>query len=91
MPQLPSSRKALRQSLKRRDANRAKKKAIKLASRAALDVAKAGSAEDLATAMAAAQKAIDKAAKRNVIHKGAAARRKSRLMKRAAALQATKG
>jgi small subunit ribosomal protein S20 len=89
MPQLPSSRKALRQSLKRRDRNRAKKKQMKLAARAVVDAAKAGNADDMAAAVVLAQKSLDKAAKTNVIHKKTAARRKSRLMKRAQALLAT--
>lgn len=83
MPQLPSSRKSLRQSLRRRERNRARKKAAKLAIRAVVDAAKAGDAESLSAKVAQAQKALDKAAQRNVIHKNAAARRKSRMMKRA--------
>ena len=55
---------------------------MKLASRAALDAAKAGDTEKLDAAAVAAQKAIDKAAQGGTIHKKKAARRKSRLMKR---------
>jgi small subunit ribosomal protein S20 len=45
--------------------------------------------DDAATLLQAAQKRIDKAATKGVIHKNAAARRKSRLMKRVARAGAT--
>lgn len=82
MPQLPSSRKSLRQSLKRRDKNRARKKAMRLAVRAAVDVARGDDKQALPVAVSAAQKALDKAARSGAIHPKAAARRKSRMMKR---------
>ena len=90
MPQLPSSKKSLRQSLKRRDRNRARKKAVKLTSRAVMDAMQAGETGDLQSAVSAAQKAVDKAARCGAIHRKKAARRKSRLAKRLnAASQAT--
>ena len=82
MPQLPSSEKAQRQSLKRRDRNRARKRTMKLTRRTAVDLAVAGDAENLPAAISAAQKAADKAARSGAIHKKTAARRKSRMMKR---------
>lgn len=88
MPQTRSMRKALRQSLKRRDRNRALKVAAKQARRALLDNLASASPEQNAERMSAAQKALDKAAKRNVIHPNTAARRKSRLAKKVVAAQA---
>lgn len=82
MPQLLSSKKRLRQSIKRRDRNRATRKTVKLAMRAAVDAAKAGDADALQPAVQAAQKAIDKAVKRGALHKNTAGRRKSRLLLR---------
>lgn len=80
-------RKALRQSLKRRDRNRTWKVAAKQARRALLDNLTSATAEQNAERMSAAQKALDKAAKRNVIHPNTAARRKARLSKKVAAAQ----
>ncbi|NPV48199.1 MAG: 30S ribosomal protein S20 [Armatimonadetes bacterium] len=87
MPQTRSMRKALRQSLKRRDRNRAWKVAAKQARRALLDNLASATPEQNAERMSAAQKALDKAAKRNVIHPNTAARRKSRLARKVAAAQ----
>lgn len=88
MPQTRSMRKALRQSLKRRDRNRALKVAAKQARRALLDNLASATPEQNAERMSAVQKALDKAAKRNVIHPNTAARRKSRLAKKVVAAQA---
>ncbi|NSW57235.1 MAG: 30S ribosomal protein S20 [Armatimonadetes bacterium] len=89
MPQLPSMRKRLRQAQVRTERNRAKKKAMRLAIRKVLDAARANDADALAAAIPAAQKAIDKCAKVNAIHKNMAARRKSRMMKRVASLMSS--
>ncbi len=88
MPQLQSSKKRLRQTVVRTERNRARRKTMKLAARAALEAARAGDQEGLKEAIAAAQKAFDKAAKVGAIHKGKAARRKSRLMKQIVKLSA---
>ncbi len=80
-------RKALRQSLKRRDRNRTWKVAAKQARRALLDNLNTAAPGENAQRMSVAQKALDKAAKRNVIHPNTAARRKARLAKRVAAVQ----
>ncbi len=50
----------------------------------------AGAATDARTATLEAVSALDKAAEKGVIHKNNAARRKSRLMKKLAALEAKK-
>jgi small subunit ribosomal protein S20 len=75
---IKSGLKHLRKSLKRRAANMAVKSRVKTLVRAA-----SGRPE----AIPAAQKALDKAAARGIIHRNTAARRKSRLMRRAAAAQ----
>lgn len=71
-----SGLKHLRKSAKRRAANVAVKSRVKTLIR---------SAGEQPAMMAAAQAALDKAAARGVIHPNAAARKKSRLMRRAAA------
>lgn len=88
MPQTASMRKSLRQSLKRRDRNRVWKVRVKQAKRALLDNVKTATVEESAERMSAAQKALDKAAKRNIVHPNTAARRKSRMAKKVAAAQA---
>ncbi len=79
-------KKRLRQSLRRRARNLARKKAIKASIRRTLDAVQVGDVATAKEALAAAFKALDKAAKRGVIHKKKAARQKSRLAKRLAAL-----
>jgi small subunit ribosomal protein S20 len=75
MPNKQAAKKALRQTKKHAILNQARRDAYKNAIKKAL---KANSAE----AIQAAQKALDKAAKRGVIAKNAAARKLSRLMKK---------
>ena len=81
-----SAMKRARQSEKRRLRNRffrgAARKAISKA-RVAIDT---GETPEAREAVILAVKALDKAAEKGVIHKNNAARRKSRLMKRLAAL-----
>ncbi len=90
-PRHRSALKALRQSLRRRDRNREVKKGVRLAARAVTEAAAAKDAGRLVELMASASAAIDKAARRGTIHWKAAARRKSRLAKRAAAQPAPAG
>jgi len=76
--------KRLRQARKRTERN----KTVRSRARSAVRVAResvAEGAESVTADVTAAQKALDKAAKRHIIHPRAAARRKSRLMKYAAA------
>jgi len=88
MPQTRSMRKALRQSLKRRQGNRAWKVRVKSARRALLDNLETATPEDTAANLRTAQKMIDKAAKRHILHPNTAARRKARLAQKVAAAQA---
>ncbi len=62
--------------------NRKRRKAMKDAVRLVLDAARAGDEDAVREAMPEAQKAIDKAAKRGILHKNTADRRKSRLVAR---------
>jgi len=73
MPNLASAKKRLRQSAKRTLRNQIAKTRIKTETKKVL----AGEAS-----LGAAQSVIDRAAAKGIIHKNAAARRKSRLAKR---------
>jgi|LSQX01.3.fsa_nt_gb small subunit ribosomal protein S20 len=88
MPQIRSMKKRLRQSLKRRDRNRQMKVKVKATRRTLLDNLSTATAEESLARLTEAQKALDKAAKRGVLHANAAARRKAKLATRVAALQA---
>ncbi len=76
MPQIKSRKKDLRQARARHQRNLGVKRAYKSAVRAARDLGQPEAPE-----VAAAYKALDKAAKTHVLHPRAAARRKARLMK----------
>ena len=73
-------------SEKARQANKGKKGAMRTAEKR---VRKAEGAEEIQAALAAASKRIDKAGKAGILHKNAAARRKSRLAKAAGKLAAS--
>ena len=81
MPIKASAKKELRKALKRRVLNVARAKAVKDASKKIKKLVAAGSKEEAKKLISAAYQAIDKAAKRGVIKKNTAARKKSRLMK----------
>jgi small subunit ribosomal protein S20 len=70
-----------KQNEKRRARNKAVRSELKTRVKRAITTAEAGSA-DAADAAASAAKRIDKAATKGVIHRNAAARRKSRLARR---------
>jgi len=75
-------KKHLRQTRTRTLRNRMRKQAVKQSVRQVLDAARAGDAESAQIALTEAQKAIDKAVQRGVLHRHTAARRKSRLVAR---------
>ncbi len=77
-----SALKRHRQSLKRRLRNKAKKSAIKTLSKKAVLLAQEGKVEEALKIMRQAQSLIDKAAKGSTLHKNAASRKKSRLMRK---------
>jgi small subunit ribosomal protein S20 len=76
-----------RQNEKRRLRNKAVRSEVRTRTKSAVDLATT-EAEDAADALRLALKRIDKAASAGVIHKNQAANRKSRLMRRIAALSA---
>lgn len=81
MPIKASAKKEFRKALKRRILNVTRAKAVKNTTKKIQKLIAAGSKEDAAKLMSEAYQAIDKAAKRGIIKKNAAARKKSRLMK----------
>jgi small subunit ribosomal protein S20 len=80
MPNTKSAKKALRQNTKRRLLNRSQRSALRTAVKKARTAAAEG-APDVAEALKLASKRLDQAAAKNLIHKNAAARTKSRLAK----------
>ncbi len=81
MPIKASAKKELRKALKRRVLNVARQKAVKDATKKIKKLLVSGAKDEAKKLISAAYQAIDKAAKRGVIKKNAAARKKSRLMK----------
>jgi small subunit ribosomal protein S20 len=80
-----SAIKQVRKSEKRRVRNRGVRTRVRTASKAVLQ---ASTVELAGQALPIAQSVIDKAAKRGIVHRNAAARRKSRLAKRHNAMRA---
>lgn len=81
-----SARKRVRQNQRRSERNRPFRTRAARAVRDAREAIDAG-ADDAAERVREAQAALDRAARRNVIHANAAARRKSRLVSRLKAAQ----
>jgi small subunit ribosomal protein S20 len=82
MPHTSSAEKALRQTEKRRERNRATKKAIKQQIKKFLALLKDGTPEQKTAEFKICVKKLDKAASKRVIHKNAASRKKSQLAKK---------
>ena len=82
MANIQSQKKRNRQNEKRRVRNKGVRSELKTRVKVAVEAVANGDA-GAAEAVKAAQKRIDKAGSKGVIHKNAAARRTSRLMKRA--------
>jgi small subunit ribosomal protein S20 len=81
MPNTASAKKRLRQNEKLRIHNRAKKSALRTQIRKVREAVQAGDTEKSQAELRLTQKRIDQAAAKNLIHKNAAARTKSRLVK----------
>jgi small subunit ribosomal protein S20 len=81
MPITRSAKKALRQSIRKRQQNLQKKEAYKNAVKKIKNLVAAGKIDEAKTIIPSAYKALDKAAKTGVIKKNAASRIKSRLMR----------
>ena len=88
MANIKSQIKRNKQNEKRRLANKAVSSELKTRVKSAVKAAETG-AEDLVERQRIAQKRIDMAAAKGVIHKNAASRRKSRLAKQIARLSAS--
>lgn len=86
MPNTKSAQKAMRQSRRRNAINLRTKSKYKSAVKATRAHLTAGSAKDAAESLKKAMSALDKAVKKNVLHKNTASRRKSRMAKALAKL-----
>ena len=87
MPQSASAKKRVRQNTRRADRNRPYRTRAAHAVRDARDAIEDGNPE-AAGYVREAQAALDQAARRNIMHPNAAARRKSRLVRALKAMQA---
>ena len=81
-----SQEKRNRQNEKRRLANKAVRSELKTRSRRAIEAAESGDADAAAAALRDAQRRIDTATSKGVLHRNTAARRKSRLERRVRSL-----
>lgn len=81
MPNTKSAIKAARQNITRRERNIASLDKIRKAAKNVKKLAAAGQLDEATKALKEAYAALDKAAKKNVIHKNNASRKKSRLAK----------
>ncbi len=88
MPNIKSVKKDVIRSRQRNLRNRSAKSAMKTFVKKANAAIASGDAAAVAPILSQTVSVLDKTAKRGIIHKNAAARRKSRLMRRAAALTA---
>ena len=84
MPNIKSVTKDVIRSRQRRERNNAAKSRMKTFVRKASLAIRAGDVAEITKTLSETISVIDRTAKRGIIHKNAAARRKSRLMKRAA-------
>ncbi|MCC6730483.1 MAG: 30S ribosomal protein S20 [Chthonomonadales bacterium] len=91
MPNIKSMIKDVKKSRKNRLRNVAAKSAMKTHIKKAKAAIEGGDAAAVPAAMREALSVIDKTAERGIIHRNAAARRKSRLMRRAHRAQAGGG
>ena len=82
MPQIKSSIRSVKTDAERRAKNFAVKSTVKTAVRKTVENVAAGKVEEAATLLAKAASTIDKAVSKGVLHKNAAARKKSRLAKK---------
>ncbi len=78
MPQIRSAKKRMRQAQARNERNRVQRARLRSAIK---KVRTAASREEAAQALSAAERLIDRAGRKNLIHRNAAARYKSRLHK----------
>jgi small subunit ribosomal protein S20 len=84
---IKSQMKRIKTNEKARQRNKAVKSALKTAIRRTREAVEAGDVQKAAAAQAIAAKSLDKAVSKGVIHKNAAANKKSALAKKVAGLQ----
>ncbi|MEN6413303.1 MAG: 30S ribosomal protein S20 [Veillonellales bacterium] len=82
MPNIKSSERSVKTDAERRSRNFPVKSALKTISRKVVESVEAGNADEAKTLLTKASSAIDKAVVKGVIHKNAAARKKSRLARK---------
>ena len=82
MPNIKSSVRSVKTDAERRAKNFAVRSTVKTATRKTVEAINGKQADEAKTLLTTAVSTIDKAAKKGVIHKNAAARKKSRLMKK---------
>ncbi len=82
MPNIKSSVRSVKTDAERRARNFSVKTAVKSSSRKVLEAVEAGKVEEAKTLLTEASSIIDKAVAKGVIHKNAAARKKSRLTRK---------
>lgn len=86
MPNIKSSIRSVKTGAERRAKNAPIKAALRNASRKVVALTETGAQEDAKATLATASGLIDKAARKGIIHKNAAARKKSRLAKKVNAM-----
>ena len=86
MPNIKSSIRSVKTDAERRAKNAPIKAALRNASRRVVALTETGAQEDAKATLATASGLIDKAARKGIIHKNAAARKKSRLAKKVNAM-----
>jgi len=82
LPNIKSSERSVITDAKRRAENFAVKSTVKTVSRKLVESVSAGKADEAKALLTKASSTIDKAAAKGVIHKNAAARKKSRLARK---------
>ncbi len=87
MPNIKSAKKRLRQTASRTSRNRSAKRAVRSQVKKVLLAVKAGNVEQAEAEYLVTQKKLDRAGARNLIHRNAAARLKSRLSGKIKALK----
>ncbi len=87
MPSTNSSKKRLRQNISHRARNLATKRAIRTQCRKVREAIQTGNADEAEKEFRLAAKGLDRAGSRNIIHRNAAARTKSRLSAKIKALK----
>ena len=87
MPIINSAKKRLRQNIAGRERNRSIKRAVRTQCRKVREAVDAGNLELAETEFRLAAKNLDRAGARNIIHRNAAARTKSRLSAKIKALK----